>query len=210
MVALKPLVFELGVLEISTNVSDNINYKGKRLLTEEFTISVATENVQRYACDIIAPIDIAPQKKKFNWTIKRPKFFETDYLFFNAMYSFEFDIKVFRIVNKGEYLGRNKPDYVYPDFPDDLKAHTGEKGINVKRGFLFDARDSGVLMKNEMILEHVMNLRHCLIDSAHIGNFDGTKPVSEDIQGTARFFSFSRNVADWYAERMKVDELNIR
>ena len=72
----KNTFFELGFVKISNEAGVNAT-----LASEEITISTSTDNNVRYACDVQVPIDIAPTKKKFNFIIKKPKFFESDLLF---------------------------------------------------------------------------------------------------------------------------------
>jgi len=195
---MKPIAFELGLLQIKTK-----EYSAK-LMCDEFSFSMANENTVRYACDIVAPIDIAPTKKKFNFTIKKPKFFETDHMFISALYSFEFDVRVFRIIQKSEFFAKGeitKANKTYGSSP--LK---GSQNVKVQKG-MFLGKEANVAIKGDYVIEHVMNLRHCLIDNVSVGNFDGTKLVTEDIQGVSRFFTFSQNVSGYYKKSMVVDEM---
>jgi len=40
-----------------------------------------------------------------------------------------------------------------------------------------------------------MALRHCIIDKVNIGNFDGTKPVTEEIQGSTLYYEFAKGTS---------------
>jgi hypothetical protein len=203
----KGIYFELGFIKFLPKDDK----PSQMLVSEEFTMTISTENVARYACDIVAPIDIMPTKKKFMWSVKRPKFFETDRFAIEAMFGGDFDLAVFRIMHetdmtqeKLDFIKDKKfwnaagkmvqnPLYAVTSMPEAVLG----TDTNMVRGS--NKEDRITFFKDgEWYIEHVMNLHHCWIDSLEIGNWDGSKPVSETIQGTAAFFSFSQSVAAYY------------
>jgi len=189
------IYFELGFLKL----------KGKdgqlhSLACEEITVQVQNENTARYACDIVAPIDIAPQKKKFTFTIKKPKFFESDLLFIYSVYTTDFDLRLYRLVNQydiSQKQNQKKTEKISKRRSSGAYVNTGTE-LN---------RDGGAAKIGDYYIEHVMTLNHCVIDSAQFGNFDGTKPVTEEIQGQARYITFSQNVSGYYKKTIQGDEL---
>jgi hypothetical protein len=40
-----------------------------------------------------------------------------------------------------------------------------------------------------------ITLRHCVINDVNIGNFDGTKPVTEEIQGSTLYYEFAKGTS---------------
>lgn len=190
--------FELGFLKIKPK-----DGTPKSLITEEFSFTITNENILRYACDIVGPVDIMPTKKKYMWSVKKPKFFESDRFFIEAMYGGDFDILVYRLIHEQD-MTKEK----YADIRD-IKGvdysgvdSTGQPEVVVE-GLSKYSGDNTIYYIGGWFIEHVMNLHHCSIDSAEVGNFDGTKPVSENIQGIAQFFTFSQNVAGYYKKTVR-------
>lgn len=201
------IYFELGFLKLLPKSGDS----SRSLVAEEFTFTVSTENQPRYACDIVGPIDIMPTKKKFMWSCKKPKFFETDRFFIEALYGGDFNLAVFRLISefdmKDSKLQSIKDIEVSGGSIFDLAKTGGVPGIEVDTGTESVnssnmTTDSTFYYSNGWYVEHVMNLHNCSIDSLEVGNFDGTKPVSETIQGVAQFFTFSKSVTGYYKKEI--------
>lgn len=196
----KNIFFELGFLKLNDKSGNDAGYRS--LLCEEFTFNVQNENVPRYACDIVAPVDLAPTKKKFTFTIKKPKFFESDLLSIHAVYAGDFDLKVYRIIRNSDLTAEKKQIWAKNNAarqaPSPLASVLSSAGAVGSTG-----GDS--VQGNDFSVEHVLTLNHCMVDSDQVGNFDGTKPVSEEIQGQARYVTFSPNVAGYYSRTLQGD-----
>lgn len=196
------LFFELGAISVNINGTDHM------IACEEITLTVTNENTARYACDIRVPIDISPGKRKFSYSIKKPKFFESDLLYIKAVYGGTFDLKLYRLILKDDITNFKKT------LNSDLKKR--EKNLNkskkdpiaaVSMGVSQIGQDSAEAQEGEdFLIEHMITLHKCVVDSVSFGSFDGTKPVSEDIQGQGQYVTFSPATAGYYSKVLKGDE----
>lgn len=193
---IKDTYFELGYLRLSSGLAK----KPVKLIAEEFSFTVNNEFNTRYACDILVPIDISPGKKKFSFNVKKPKFFESDVINIHTVYKGDFTLDVFRLILKSQ-INENKKNYL--DKADD----TNYQNKSFAQGLAQVAVDIAGVGKygrlalvdaGDFIAEHVMTLHHCNVESLTTGNFDGTKPVTEDISGIAQFVTFSPTVQGYY------------
>lgn len=202
------LQFELGMLRFNRKDGDPIS-----LACEEITVSFEQENYVRYTCDLISPVSIHPSKKRFAFNIKRPKFVETDVLTVQALYEGDFTLYLYRILSKSELesLGYkvnkqlrilenyHKEDiFSYKEFLDPFRSKR-VPGVAVKKGAKI-GEIKGALVGNYFI-QHIMSLHHCYIDSFNFGNFDGTKPVTEEINGVAEYFTYPPGVGAYYIKQ---------
>lgn len=200
MAGQKNLFFELGFLKVKDNNGTH------SLACEEITVTVSTDNNARYVCDIITPVDIQPTKKKFSFQIKKPKFFESDLLFVNSVYGGNLTLDLYRLIN-GNDLTETASQNKHSRELIQKTAMRGAPGAKVTQSSSFGASGTDQVNIEGFIVEHVLTLNNCAIDSSSFGNFDGTKPISEDIQGIAKNVEFSDNVAGYYKKSIEGDEL---
>jgi hypothetical protein len=135
-------LFELGFIKIAP---------GRTIACEEITVKFSQENVPRHVCDQIFPVDLAPTKKKAEFSFKKPKLLGNDLLFYLYTHYFPFDFLLYTL---------------HPNDKDDT-------------------------LEPKLYLA----LRHCVIDSVSIGNFDGTKPVTEEIQGSTLYYEIDKDMS---------------
>jgi hypothetical protein len=217
------IYFELGFIKLKDKSG-----KHHTLQCEEISVSIQNENTPRYAVDILGPIDIAPGKKKYNFTIKKPKFFESDLLFVYGVYTTNFDLKLYRMVNEHEMsagarayeqekynrkIDERRQDQKINNLRKNkmltaaIKAQNPSAGAYIENAETGLDKDGGMAKVGDYFIEHVITLSHCVVDSASFGNFDGTKPVTEEIQGQAQYLVFSQNTAGYYKKTIDGDEL---
>lgn len=147
-------LFELGFIKIAP---------ARTIACEEINLKFTQENVIRHVCDQIFPVDLAPSKKKIEFSFKKPKLLDNDLLFYMYTHYFPFDFLLYVLEPKENILAKN------------MKY---------------------IKMNNEYLSPKLyMVLRHCIISDVNIGNFDGTKPVTEEIQGQALYYEFSSGVS---------------
>jgi hypothetical protein len=147
---------------------------GSRIACEEITIKTSYELNPRYVSDQINPFDLAPTKNKIEFTIKKPKIIENDILFYLATQHLPFGLDLYRIINSDDVA---QTQYA--------KINPGIRGTYTE-------------LANGDILQKYMTLYGCTISDAQFGNFDGTKPVTEDIQGQAIDYAFDSGVSAYY------------
>jgi hypothetical protein len=198
----KNVYFELGFIKIADNNAIH------SIACEEITLQVQNENIPRYVCDVQVPIDIAPTKKKFTFTIKKPKFFESDILFTKAVYIGDFDLRLFRLISKLD-ITPEKQENIDANYGKNTQWKRDVTGVLINSLAPFMPKPQyGEGKEGEAFnIEHVLTLHECWVDSANMGSFDGTKPVTEEIQGVAKYMTFSKNVAGKYKQMIQGDEL---
>ncbi len=178
------LLFELGQL---------ILFNGSKIACEEITVKLSYELNPRYVSDQINPFDLAPTKSKIEFTIKKPKILENDILFYLATQHLPFSFDLYRIINSSDLGQITETAYAAPSTLNGNQAQytavTKENpGIQV----------TYTELPNGDFLQKYMTLTGCTISDAQYGNFDGTKPVTEDIQGQAIDYAFDRSASAYY------------
>ena len=227
-----PVFFEIGFLRIQ---------KGKEirnLACEDITVSLDVENILRYTCDLTQPIGINPSRRKFNFTIRKPKFMETDYFFVEALYGGDFQLLLYRLVRDEDWQKRRQyeqrqikakenesaqkiltsfmnpitgPYQLVTEGAKYLASKAGYPDVYVKdRGPIPTTNPKYAKRVGDMWLQHVLTLHHCYVDSISFGNFDGTRTVNEEINGVAEYFSYPPGMAGFYSAGDKGDEMNLR
>ena len=146
-----PGLFELGFIKLSPS---------RTIACEEINLKFSQENVFRHVCDQVLPVDVAPTKKKAEFSFKKPKLLNNDLLFYMYTHYFPFDFLLYTL------QGNDNDDRLIPKL--------------------------------------YLALRHCIISDVNIGNFDGTKPVTEEIQGQALYYEFDSQVSA-YRDSVRTD-----
>lgn len=206
--------FELGLLRFNRKDGSPVS-----LACEEITVSFEQENYTRYTCDLTMPVSIHPSKKRFIFNIKRPKFVETDTLLVQALYEGDFTLYLYRMVpitgliERG-YTVKERSTILKPPKNEDLYSNeeiwSKEKkripSVAVKKGTKIGEMKGTVI--GSYFVQHIMTLHHCFIDGFNFGNFDGTKPVTEEINGVSEYFSFPPGVGAYYIKQ-EMDEYTL-
>lgn len=206
--------FELGLLRFNRKDGSPVS-----LACEEITVAFEQENYTRYACDLTMPISIHPSKKRFTFNIKRPKFVETDTLLVQALYEGDFTLYLYRLFPVTELTQKGytvKERSTLLEFPKKEDLYTSKDlgdpkrkkipSVAVKKG-IKTGEMKGTVIGNYFV-QHIMTLHHCFIDGFNFGNFDGTKPVTEEINGVAEYFSFPPGVGAYYIKQ-EIDEYTL-
>jgi hypothetical protein len=157
-------------------------------------------------------MDVQPTKKKIDFTLKKPKVLENDILFYLYTNYMTFDLDLYRIINPDDannpLLGSNAGNPV-TNTASNIINDISQALQNSYNGFMAAAGQgssvntssttTGIFkLKNGAVLQHYITLNICQISQISFGNFDGTKTISEDIQGSALYYSFDPSVSAYY------------
>jgi hypothetical protein len=185
------LLFDLGLIKIGN----------KTVACEEITISTSQENNYRYVSDQVYGTDLEPTKKKIDFTLKKPKLIENDILLYLMTNYLPFSFELYRILDKddgAQLVGSAAADTITSGVFTYLSSFLNPIAGIISATSTLNKYSGITQMSNGNYLQKYMTLHNCLLSQVSFGPFSGEKVVTEDVQGSALYYSFDSSVSAYY------------
>jgi hypothetical protein len=184
------LIFELGFIKVGQNL----------IACEEINLTVSYQVNERHVSDQVMPVDLAQTKMKLEFSIKKPKIIENDLLFYLHLNRIPVDIMLYRLVNPQDWNTQNTGTGSSPYLENPAQTQSSANEVNSlaytgnNNDLLQNSYGSQNFADNDWVIQHYLTLNNCVGVTDSMGNFDGTKPVTEEYQGLALYWSWGSTV----------------